>query len=303
VTVGLPSGVHPVAVLGGDDRRFALNAMDGAALAASIAIAIAALRGRGRRALGAVALGGLWLAAPMAWKALVAAGVVTLLAWLSARLLGRAMRYAAWCAIAIGALVLGVSWSSRGSMHEDGWALEGKDRGLVGYTTVVPMDLPKAEVPAVPMPSPAAATPATTIPQQADQAEAYGQKIRLMQAQAQGPITGEIGGMNARLAAGGIAQGVAPVALTLPGYEQAVTVTRELVTKERPFTPSIVYLTNTGLAPLVGAWLACIAALAWAYRAAIARAASGLRERLSRKPDAADAHAAEAPPAPPPVVA
>lgn len=305
VTVGLPSGVHPVAVLGGDEKRFAWNAMDGAAIAVSVGIAIAVLRGRGRRALGAVALSGLWLASPLAWKALVAVGVVALAAWLSARLLTRGMRYAAWGAIALGVLVLGVSASSRATrMADAGWGYDGKDRGLVGYTTAIPMDLPKAAD--APAPAPAAAEP-VTIPQQTEQAEANGQKIALQKAQGQSQgyasIAGEIGGFNMRLAAGGVAQGVAPVALTLPGYEQSVTVTRELVTKERPFTPSVVYVTNAGLAPLVAAWLACVAALAWAYRAAIARGVNGLRERLARKPEPAGAHAVETPPAPPPVVA
>jgi hypothetical protein len=286
VTVGLPSGVHPVAVLGGDEPWLALHAMDGVALAVSIAIAVAGLRGRGRRVLGAVALGGLWLISPLAWKALVVAGVVTLAAWLAARLLPRGLRIAAWSAAAAGALVLGVL-GSRSAPEAGGWMQEDQDHRIGVRATPAPMDLPE----------PPAAPPAVIAPSQA----AGKEESKDEQAIVTEAITGELEGYHARLALGGVAQGVAPVALTLPAYARSVVASRELVTRERPFSATVVYVTSAGLAPLVAAWIACLALLAWAQRTVLARTVRGVRERLARRsnPDPAPA----APPAPPPVVA
>jgi hypothetical protein len=110
-----------------------------------------------------------------------------------------------------------------------------------------------------------------------------------------------LGQENGRIVVNGVAQGVAPVALPLPAYERSVVVSRELVTRDRPLTVKVVYLTSAGLAPLVGLWLACAAWLARLHIRDIARLARALRERLARRPDPDPAPAA--PPAPPPVVA
>jgi len=288
VTVGLPSEVHPLAALGGDHVWTALCANDGLALAASIVIAVAALRGRWRRAAGAVALAGLWLVSPAAWEGLLGLGVLLLAAWLSARLLTRGMRIAAWGALAVGALVLGAS-VSRSVSHAGATHVQDElDRANANYVTALPVDLPSS------------APAAKSAPAQRAQAEdkkdnggdyGLGQSI----------VAGELGSMNARLAVGGLTQGVAPVALTLPGYDRSLTFSRELVTRERPFTPRVVYVTSEGLAPLVAVWLACIGWLSWAYRSSLARIARELRARLARRPDPAPA--TEVPPAPPPVVA
>jgi hypothetical protein len=291
VVVGLPAGVHAVAVLGGDEWWRAWHAEDAGALAFSILVAVAALRGRGRRALGAVALGGLWVVSPIAWKALVAAGVVALAVWLSVRLLSRGLRIAAWCAVALGALVMGITSMQHRSYRTLG---DAQYAPMSGESQNAPMDLPVAR------PSPAAGEPPApaAVAQKTliEQAEARGDKDRLRL------LVDEVGGFNERVALGGIAQGVAPVALTLPGYEQSVVVSRELVTRERPFTPSVVYVTTAGLAPLLGIWLACIAWLARAYRMEVAGIARAVRARLVRRPDP-DTDAAVPAPAPPPPVA
>jgi hypothetical protein len=73
-----------------------------------------------------------------------------------------------------------------------------------------------------------------------------------------------------------VLQGVTPVAITLPEYERAVYPRRELVTRDRPFRVSLLYVTNWAIAPLVGAWLIAVAALVWSFR----REIESLRERL-----------------------
>jgi hypothetical protein len=112
----------------------------------------------------------------------------------------------------------------------------------------------------------------------------------------------ELGQMNARsVLAGGIVQGVAPVALPLPAYERSVSVRRELVTSDRPLTVGVLYVTSLGLLPLLAVWFASIMFLARLHATQIARFGRTLRERLARQPEP---HApADAPAAPPPVVA
>jgi hypothetical protein len=304
-TIGLPADVHPIAVLGGDRAWYACCATDGLALAVSIGIAIAALRGRTRRIVGAVALGGLWLASPLAWELVVGAGAIALAAWLSARLLGRAMRVVAWSGLALAAFILGIG-SMRASSHQDGWANQHDLGGEItrGAAATVPMDLPVARetvAPAFPEPAPAQG--------QSVVSDGEFRSMDKLEAAKQGTVRadygfgGAIGNFNGRLALGGITQGVAPVALTLPGYARSVTVSRELVTKERPFTPSVVYVTTTGLAPLVALWLVSVAWLAWAYRREGARLVRVVRERLARTPATHASDPVPAPPAPPPVVA
>ena len=243
------------------------------------------LRGRLRRALGAVGLAGLWLLSPLAWSLLVGAGVVSAVAWAASRLLPRGPRIAAWAAIGVAAFVLGVStmgMSKRAShpaaatttvgfADESNLALDGKkeDKGA---------DLDKRN---------ALKERDVTIP-------AYQSAVT--------GVEGWLGQENARVVLdGGIVQGVAPVALPLPAYERSVVVTRELVTRDQPLTLGLVYVTNAGLAPLVGLWLVCLGWLGRLYSVEIARLLRAVRERLARRPD--PDHATPAPVAPPPVVA
>jgi len=113
---------------------------------------------------------------------------------------------------------------------------------------------------------------------------------------------GWMGQLNARVAIdGGIVQGVAPVALPLPAYDRSIVITRELVTRDRPLTLRLVYVTTAGVAPLVGLWLVCLAWLLRLYSVELVRLVRLVRERLARRPESDPA--TPAPIAPPPVVA
>jgi hypothetical protein len=278
-TVGLPANVHPLAVLGGDHAWLAFCAADAAALAASIGIAIALLRGRPRRALGAVALGGLWLLSPPAWGLLVGSGVALLFAWAAARLLSRPLRIMAWSGIGVAALAIAVAGECGSAKAPPiGRIADGEIAGTTApaapAASAVPVDLPKAKM-------------------------QYAQ--RAMGKELQDLASGEI---NARGALGGIAQGVAPVALTMPEYARSVFATRELVTQDRPFVVRVVYVTTGALLPLLLAWLAGVVLLARLHRVELAALVRRTREALARRPepDPAPTHHA-APEAPPPVVA
>jgi hypothetical protein len=293
VTLGLPAGVHPLAVLGGDRPWLAFHAVDAVALAASIAIALLALRGRLRRALGAVSLAGLWLASPLAWELLVGGALFGVAAWAAARLLPGVPRLVAWGAIGLVAFVAGISAmssSSRGpaqhaaspapttttaALGEDNRNDDGRDKDRQE-------DLERRAGPAKAEP-----TPATTVNAVAQQVVAYDLPVDAL------------GQENSRRVVGGIVKGVAPVALPLPAYDRSVVVTRELVTRDRPLSLGMVYVTTSGLAPLVAAWLACIALLVRLHAPAIARGLRTLRERLARDPAPSPA----TPAAPPPVAA
>jgi hypothetical protein len=84
---------------------------------------------------------------------------------------------------------------------------------------------------------------------------------------------------------GGVLEGVTPVALPLPGYVRSMSASRELVTRDRPFKPTLVYVTNMALAPFAFLWLVGLGLVISAHRARIAEAYRAIRARLD-KPDA-----------------
>jgi hypothetical protein len=285
LTLGLPGRVHPVAVLGGDRPWLAFGAEDALALAASVVLALLALRGRLRRTLGAVALGGLWLLSAGAWALLVGAGVVSVAAWAAARLLPRGPRLAAWGAIGVAAFAVALASTGRHAPSHPTGTATAEYRPAFGGD-LKNKDNEKAE-------------------RKPDQAgEQLEQDVTI-------PVAGQtvldgkegwLGQINARVAVdGGVVQGVAPVALPLPAYERSIVITRELVTRDRPLTLHLVYVTTAGLAPLVGLWLLCLLWLGRLYAAELTRLVRAIRERLARQPDAEPA--TPAPVAPPPVVA
>jgi hypothetical protein len=101
------------------------------------------------------------------------------------------------------------------------------------------------------------------------------------------------GGVRAQMVVGGVLEGVTPVALNLPGYVHSASASRELVTRDRPFAPALIYVTDWTLWPLTLLWLAAALALLLAHRAPFREAYASLTARLSREPPP--------PPAPPEV--
>lgn len=59
---------------------------------------------------------------------------------------------------------------------------------------------------------------------------------------------------------------------------------RQLVTRERPFSPRVLYVTSTLLTLLELAWGAVVVALAWAHRGRLAALKQRIAERLTRRP-------------------
>ena len=86
------------------------------------------------------------------------------------------------------------------------------------------------------------------------------------------------------------------MALALPSYDHSVTTSRELVTKDRPFSPTLVYMTNATLLPLGAAWLGALFLLIAAHRVELRSLWQRIRRRVSRGPATGDLSAP--PPAP-----
>jgi hypothetical protein len=91
------------------------------------------------------------------------------------------------------------------------------------------------------------------------------------------------GNWMAQNAEGGVLEGVTPVALPLPRYDRSVSVSRELVTQQRPLVPRIYYATPWSLAPLGLLWLALAGWLVFAHRDHLRRARDWVRARFQKR--------------------
>jgi hypothetical protein len=90
----------------------------------------------------------------------------------------------------------------------------------------------------------------------------------------------------AQNADGGVLEGVAPVALPLPSYGSSVYLTRELVTKDRPFRPVVYYVTEWVVVPLGALWLLVFGWLLRAHRDQLRSARLWIRNKLAKRPPA-----------------
>jgi hypothetical protein len=259
VRLGLPALVYPLAFLGGDRAEWFLDEGDFIAMIIAAAVAWIALRGWLRRVLGAIALGGLWFIAEPLFVAAIGLIVLGALVWMLGRLLaGKKLLWAMALLVMGGGFILLVALFSV--------AVVPKYRAAQRYEPVpasAPAEVSEArEQGAVGAGAAKDDAPAGT----RAKSDAYTRRGNFM----------------AQDAAGGVLEGVTPVALTLPQYERSVYATRELVTRERPFRPVLVYATAWAAWPLALGWLLCIAALLRMYRPLLIALLGRIRERLAR---------------------
>lgn len=278
LTLGLPSGVRPIAVTGGDRSVWFLGLADLFAVIGAAALAWLALRGSRKglrsRALATVALVGLWFLAPAAYFAVGGAALaVTVGAFLASRLpRGRARSIALTAgALAIGGAALVLLGAMRRTREPADAAMASREQQTaseLAQTQTASLDAPAASAVA------AAAPPASPAPMQAGPAGA----AALAKADdARRERDGDTSGLPV-INAGSVLRGVTPVALTLPRASFNVTTERELVTRERPFTPHLLYVTDLGLVPLLLGWLAAVLLLVRAERDRLV----ALRDALAR---------------------
>jgi hypothetical protein len=257
VHLGLPSAIHPIAFLGGD--KPVLFVGDEIVVVAVLALLAAFLLGtRARdRVLVAAALFGSWFVAP----ALFVAALATLVTLLASRILKKLLkgaslafgRFALGSVAALAVLIALVSTASRAPRSE---YRDVTDETRASTAPTVQVNLP-----------------------------ADGKLENKVDAtKAAGDSTGGLGNFekNDLGGKGGwLLPGVTPVALPLPTAERWTDTTRELVTKERPFLPRLVYVTTTGLLPFFALWLLSLGALAYLHRARIVAAYASARRWLA----------------------
>ena len=248
VIVGLPEGYVALAAVGGDKAKLIVGIGDAVAVLLAFVAAWLALRTTRRRLAGAVVLTGIWFAsAPIFVFAL---GLLALggLVWLLSRLLsGPKLISAVVGLVLVGLFVTVVA--------------------LLGVATMGRSAAPDAvaEAPASPpMPSRDSASPATDALDRTDDKRT--------------------GNWMAQHADGGVLEGVAPVALPLPSYGSSIRLTRELVTKDRPFHPVVYYVTEWVVLPLGALWLIVLGWLIRAHRDPLRAARQWLRGKLAKRP-------------------
>ncbi|HRI63812.1 MAG TPA: hypothetical protein PK156_06225 [Polyangium sp.] len=231
LTVGLPTGYFPLALLGGDRPKWAVEGSDLLGAGMGFLIGAAAVRPgtdtppkrlRAIRILAGVLLAALWfLWNPGFVLTLVGLSLLGLI-WLVGRFLKGPARVATTFVLlgGLGLLVLlfGFAATSRAPMKS-----ESLDYEPSRAASPAPMsDVTKADVDA---------------------------------------RTGNwMGGKE-----GGVLQGVTPVPLPLPSYRHSMYSSRELVTKDRPFRPVMFYMTDSVALPIGFLWLAGLAILVRAH--------------------------------------
>ncbi|HSQ62651.1 MAG TPA: hypothetical protein VLM85_05535 [Polyangiaceae bacterium] len=252
LTLGLPTSVHAVALTGGDTTPWPLSTRDLVALALSVLASLLLLRTWRTRGLGAVTLSGLWLVSQAAFA--IALAAAALLAILPAVMrMNKAWRRAlvglgAFATLAAGAwLVAARSTSADSVALDDGTRAKGEESQ-------------------------------PHIARQAALSEAaeFGMIGALGHGSGGGGEGTGINDLGKQLSRGSMLDGVRPVSLSMPAYVRSTSTSRQLVTQARPFTPTLYYVTDAGLALLGLSWLGCAGALAFSQRDRL----RALRDRL-----------------------
>jgi hypothetical protein len=247
VTVGLPPDVHAVALLGGDRAHWFVSWPDAVALVVGSLVAWLALRTGRRRILGAIVMGGLWCVSAPLYLLVVGALVAAGGTWLLGRLLPR--RHFAGVATVL-ACACGLVFVSLAVATFE--TRKSSTISATGAATAAPQDVGVAQP---------------------------GERALTHSSSADGDTATQVGGA--------VVQGVTPVALTLPSFDHTVSASRELVTRDRPFKPTLLYVTTAALLPLGAVWLIALALLVASHRAALVLLWHRVRARVAAGPSPA----------------
>jgi hypothetical protein len=258
LTFGLPESVHPVVVTGGEQTTWPLGSSDAIAFGLSGIAAMLALRGWKKRSLGGVTMIGLWFVSKPLFIAALAAGALTIV-WPVLARLGKTTKRVTLglgllAAVVIGVPLLVVAKSERvttagapaGATFDGDLTKHSDEQGATATAAKANLDtLVKAE----------------------DRKDIPRQQVMFA----------------AQLAHAGVLDGVRPVALSTPSYAHGAYASRQLVTPSRGFTPVLWYVTDTGLALLALLWLASAAGLAWLSRDRLLALREAVRTALAPK--------------------
>lgn len=222
VTIGLPEGIHPVAILGGDRVRWATSRGDLLAVALGAAVACFGFRKRSTRALGAFAMTGLWYVSREAFVAVSGALFVAGAIFLASRFVRGTRLFAASSAVLVAVLFTG-----RAALQSDATAEPKRDLFV--------------DAPELPAPE-----------------RDYG-------------VTGKEASLTS-------------VSLSFPASDRYVRSSRQLVSRERPFVPRIVYVTSSLVAVLHLVWATLLLALGWMHKDRVIAWKDAAVSRLMRRP-------------------
>jgi hypothetical protein len=245
LTVGLPTGYFPLALLGGDRPKWAVEGSDILMAAIGFVIGAAAVRpgtegaqkrSRGIRLLAGILMAALWfLWEPGFVLTLLGLGLFALI-WLVGRFLKGPARVATTVVLLGGLGMLSLTFlfaaASRAPMKS-----ADVDYGQSRASAPASVEAPKSDV-------------------DARLGNGWGGKE------------------------GGVLQGVTPVPLPLPSYQHSISANRELVTKDRPFRPIMFYMTDMVALPIGFLWLAGLGVVVRAHWRRIVEMYSRIKAKL-----------------------
>ncbi len=264
VTLGLPRRVHPLAVMGGDRTEWFVHEEDVVAVLVAAAVGFLTMKKRSRRIAASLALAGTWFVSSPLFVAAVSLVASAYTLSLASRLLRGRARSLALAGLGACALVLGLAFTaSFASRREETASVASKMQSVENNVDMIA---------------------------QAQQNTRYGVRgpsgdVALDDKAKDERRDGDSPNQAHGLLRGALLEGVTPVALTLPSYERSVTVSRELVTKDRPFSPVLYYVTDWAMLPFLGIWLLACAFLLRSHRAELALLRERIRERLAKRPE------------------
>lgn len=251
--LGLPHHVVPLALIGGDRTVWLVGGEHAIAVLVAILAAWIAASTRRDRVLLAIGLSGLWFVAAPVFVATVAAmGVMVGFRVIGRVFAGSARQVARLAVIGAAGLAVLVMFASQRS-----YDAAPKYRNL---------DVP------------------VQVPVQTGSSVEEKAIDHFKEVDGKAKVDESVGNFAAQNAGPGILRGVAPVALPLPSAERYASASRELVTRERPFQPRLVYVTTLALVPLAVLWALSLAALLFLHRAKIVALRARLRELMAPAP-------------------
>jgi hypothetical protein len=252
VTLALPATVKPLALFGGDKTRWFFDGRDAVGALVGLVVGLVAFRTRRTRLLGGLALAACWFVSDALFVGAASLGLVVAGGFLASRFLrGK------WLGFATAAAALAVVFSAKlvldaGPARPD----EARDAAAIASH----LSLPRSYSPQGGGGASSVATPRTD------------------------GITPE-GAQLAGEANGGLVGGATPIALSMPSFDYTLQASRELVTRERPFAPRLVYATSLTVGLFRFGWLALLGWLLFEHRGSLARLWQLVRERLQKRPE------------------
>lgn len=252
VRLGVPSGIFPLWLSGGERLKPLLDPKDFLFIGLSLLFALVLFKGVRVRIAGFVSFAGFYILFPGVSLFLAAAAFVGFLFVLTKRTQKGSKRWAVFvilCLGVVGVYLLSISYFKYAKYYHSIFSPVAAGIAYMGE----PFDLPEDEKFEM----------------------RYGTPDRFDDFESQ--REDEKAGTEEN-----VIRGVIPVPLALPGYVRSITVTKELVTAKKPLTPSLFYITTVTVIPLVLCWLLCWGYVGFYHRGKIIKGMESIRKSLNK---------------------